>query len=281
MVGRITALSSPKCGFDFNLDEGPKSTALAVIGRARRQHQNWFDDNDADISNLLAEKNGLNKAYMDLRTDDTKAAFFRCCRLVQQWLREMQEAWMVRKAEEIQGSDGTTLLTEKLRILKRWAEHFRSVLYCSSAISDAAIDRLPQVDTNHELDLPPSLPASTRVSSTTVHELLFTDDFALNTVTTAKTVVTHQPPPSAEYNVSRINVNDAQLKNVETFAFLVCTLSRNTRIHDEFAQRISKASQAFGRLQASMWNRNGIHLNTKLKMYKVVVLTTRLYGAET
>ncbi|VDM04750.1 unnamed protein product [Schistocephalus solidus] len=38
------------------------------------------------------------------------------------------------------------------------AEHFRGVLNGSSAISDAAIDRLPQVDTNNDLDLPPSLP---------------------------------------------------------------------------------------------------------------------------
>ncbi|VDL97819.1 unnamed protein product [Schistocephalus solidus] len=107
---------------------------------------------------------------------------------VAQRLREMQDAWMVRNAEGIQGykgrneienilkaikaiygpcikgtapllcSDGTTLMTEKSQILKRWAEHFRSVLNYSSAISDAAIDRLPQVDTNNDPDLPPSLP---------------------------------------------------------------------------------------------------------------------------
>ncbi|VDL94809.1 unnamed protein product [Schistocephalus solidus] len=62
-----------------------QSTALKVLGRARGQHQDWFDDNKADISNLLAEKNGLHKAYMDLRTDATKATF-RCRRLVQQGL---------------------------------------------------------------------------------------------------------------------------------------------------------------------------------------------------
>ncbi|VDM02995.1 unnamed protein product [Schistocephalus solidus] len=55
-------------------------------------------------------------------------------------------------------SDGTTLLTEKFPILKRWAKHFRSVPNCSSAISDAAIDRLPQVYTNNDLHLPTSLP---------------------------------------------------------------------------------------------------------------------------
>nr|VZI47175.1 unnamed protein product [Spirometra erinaceieuropaei] len=36
-----------------------QSTALAVLGRAPRQHQDWFDDNDAAIRNLLAEKNRL------------------------------------------------------------------------------------------------------------------------------------------------------------------------------------------------------------------------------
>nr|VZI23893.1 unnamed protein product [Spirometra erinaceieuropaei] len=36
-----------------------QSTALAVLGRAPCQHQDWFDENDAVISNLLAEKNRL------------------------------------------------------------------------------------------------------------------------------------------------------------------------------------------------------------------------------
>ncbi|VDL94528.1 unnamed protein product [Schistocephalus solidus] len=66
----------------------------------------------------------------------------------------------------------------------------------------------------------------------------------------------HQPPPSAEYNAPRIYVNGAQLKNGETFAYLGSTLSRNRIIDDEVAQLISKASQDFGRLQASMWNRH-------------------------
>ncbi|VDL92494.1 unnamed protein product [Schistocephalus solidus] len=99
----------------------------------------------------------------------------------------MQDAWMVRTAEEIHGyadrnerkkffkaikaiygpcikrtapllsSDGTTLLTEKSKILKRWAEYLSIVLKCSSAIFDAAIDQLPQVNMNNDLDLPPSL----------------------------------------------------------------------------------------------------------------------------
>nr|VZI39845.1 unnamed protein product [Spirometra erinaceieuropaei] len=169
-----------------------QSTALAVLCRAPRQHQDWFDDNDAAIRNLLAEKNRLHKAYVDHLTEDNKAAFYRSRRQLQQRLREMQDAWTARKAEEIQGyadrnewknffsvikavygpptkgtaplhsADGSTLLTEKTQILQRWAEHFRGVLNRPSVISDAAIARLPQVETNADLDLPPSLQETIR-----------------------------------------------------------------------------------------------------------------------
>ncbi|VDL90797.1 unnamed protein product [Schistocephalus solidus] len=129
--------------------------------------------------------------------------------------------------------------------------------------------------------------AATRVSTTTVYDLLFADDCALNTVTeedmqrgmnlfdagcanvgltssAAKTVVMRQPPPSAKYKAPQKNVSGAQIKNVEPFANLGSTLSHNTRIDDEVAKRISKASQAFGQLQASVWNLHSIHLHTKL-----------------
>ncbi|BHF82329.1 hypothetical protein SprV_0802546600 [Sparganum proliferum] len=106
----------------------------------------------------------------------------------------MQDTWTVRIAEEIQGyadrnewknffsaikavygpttkgtapllgTDGSTLLTEKTQILQHWAEHFRGVLNRPSTISaDAAIDRLTQVETNVDLDLPPSLQETIRV----------------------------------------------------------------------------------------------------------------------
>nr|VZI38038.1 unnamed protein product [Spirometra erinaceieuropaei] len=51
------------------------ATTLTVLGLAPRQQQDWFDDNDAAIRNLLAEKNRLHKAYVGHPTDDNKAAF--------------------------------------------------------------------------------------------------------------------------------------------------------------------------------------------------------------
>ena len=99
----------------------------------------------------------------------------------------MQDAWFSAKADEIQsyadnhdykrfydalqavsgpqsvGSslfldiNGTKLLKDKTQILERWAEHFNSVLNRPASINDDAINRLPQVEINHELDNIPSM----------------------------------------------------------------------------------------------------------------------------
>nr|VZI35053.1 unnamed protein product [Spirometra erinaceieuropaei] len=130
------------------------------------------------------------------------------------------------------------------------------------------------------------------VSTTAVHELLFADDCALDTtsegdmqrgmdlfaaacenvsliVNTKKTVIMHQPPPDGAYVTPRIRVKNVQL-----------TLSRNTKVDDEVAHRISIAVQAFVRLQTTLWNRQGLHVNIKPKMYKAVILPTLMHGAK-
>ncbi|VDL90798.1 unnamed protein product [Schistocephalus solidus] len=82
--------------------------------------------------------------------------------------RDRQDVLMTKAIRNSDGiapllsSDGTAFRAEESQILKRWAEDFRIILNCSSAISDAVIDRLPQVDTNNYLDLPPSLPETIR-----------------------------------------------------------------------------------------------------------------------
>ncbi|VDL96475.1 unnamed protein product [Schistocephalus solidus] len=122
-----------------------QSTALVPLDRTGRQHQDWFDENDAAVHTLQVKKNRLHKDYVDCPTDAKKAAFYRSCHLVQQQLREMRDTRLTRKAEEIKGyvdrnawrnffavtkvvfrspvkgtaphlyADGTTLLTTKTR----------------------------------------------------------------------------------------------------------------------------------------------------------------------
>ena len=102
-------------------------------------------------------------------------------------LRDMQDSWLRKKADEIQSfadrkdmkkffdalktvygpqssgttpllsADGTSLLTDKEAILKRLAEHFDGVLNRPSSINDEAINRLPQVECNPLLDELPTI----------------------------------------------------------------------------------------------------------------------------
>ena len=55
-------------------------------------------------------------------------------------------------ATPLLSADGSTLLTDKDTILKRWAEHFNSVLNRPSSVNDNAINRLPQIECNVLLD---------------------------------------------------------------------------------------------------------------------------------
>ena len=60
-------------------------------------------------------------------------------------------------------------------------------------------------------------------------------------------------------------VNGQKLKVVDKFTNLGRTLSRAVHIDDEVTVRIAKASEAFCRLRANVWERNGMKLDTKLK----------------
>ncbi|BHF64630.1 hypothetical protein SprV_0200763600 [Sparganum proliferum] len=143
-----------------------------------------------------------------------------------------------------------------------------------------------------------------RVSTTTVHELPFVDGCALNATTegamqrnmdllsaacnnfglvinTEKTVVMRQLPPNTNHNAPQTSVNVTQMLVVDNFTNSGSILSRGTKTDGEVARRISKASQAFGSLQNTVWNHHGLQLSMKLKMYKAVILPTLLYGAET
>ena len=132
---------------------------------------------------LLEEKHCLHKAHQDGTSSvSKKAAYNNICKTVQNRLRLMQDSWLSKKAEEIQSfadrkdmkkfhdalktiygpkrsgatpllsADGYTLLTDKDAILKRWAEHFNSVLNCPSPVDDNAINTLPQIECNFLLD---------------------------------------------------------------------------------------------------------------------------------
>ncbi|BHF66224.1 hypothetical protein SprV_0200924000 [Sparganum proliferum] len=182
-------------------------------------------------------------------------------------------------------SDGSILLTEKSQILKRWAKHFSTVLNRPSTITDTTINRLPMVEINVELDLPPSLPETVRA------EQKLSSGKASRSDAIPAEIYKHGRHLPMEQLTSLIQEMRHYGQVLEDFKGATIAhlckrkgnrkLPNSTRIGDEVAHQISKASQAFDRLQNSVWNRHSLQVNIKLKMYKAVVLTTALYGAET
>ena len=164
------------------------SSAMNSLGPVSRKHQDWFDENDKEIQGLLEEKHQKllkekhqkHKAYLrNTSSVSSNIAYSNICKTVQTRLRDMQDSWLRKKADEIQSfadrkdmkkygpqssgttpllsADGTSLLTDKEAILKRRAEHFDSVLNRPSSINDEAVNRLPQVECNPLLDELPAV----------------------------------------------------------------------------------------------------------------------------
>ncbi|BHF65817.1 hypothetical protein SprV_0200883000 [Sparganum proliferum] len=215
-------------------------------------------------------------------------------------------------------ADGSTLLTVKTQILQRWAEHFRGVLNRPSTISDSAIARLSLMfsamlmdayrderpgiriayrTNGHLLNHRPM--HQSRVSTTTVHELLFVDDCVPKTISeidmqrsmdlfavacenfgliinTEKTVVMHQPPSNTAHNAPQFIVNETQTPVVDNFPYLGRTLSRRRNLPQDFESPSSLRPPS----KHSLY-RHGLQFNRRLRMYRAVNLPTLPYGVET
>ena len=148
------------------------------------------------------------------------------------------------------------------------------------------------------------LQAKPKVQTEVLDEFLFADDMANGaqtkekmqkdvdqvsyscdsydlTISIKKTEVVYQPAPGKPYKDPTTTVRGQRLQVVDKFTYLGSTLSRVVHVDDEVNAKIAKASAAFCRLRGSIWDRNGIRLDTKLKVYRSVVLPTLLYTCGT
>ena len=145
--------------------------------------------------------------------------------------------------------------------------------------------------------------AKSRVQTEVLDEFLFADDMAKGAprekrmqkgvdqvsnsrdsydlaISIKKTEVIYQSASGKPYKEPAIIVKGLRLQVVDKCTYLGSTLPRVVHIDDEVNARIAKASAAFGQLRGSVWDRSGIRLDTKLKVYKAVVLPTLLYACE-
>ena len=78
-------------------------TAFQLLGSTTRKNQDWFDENDEQIKEMLAEKNRLHRLYqLDQSSAAKKTAFTNIRRTVQTRVRKMQDSWLAAKGDAIQ-----------------------------------------------------------------------------------------------------------------------------------------------------------------------------------
>uniref|UniRef100_K7EX84 Uncharacterized protein n=1 Tax=Pelodiscus sinensis TaxID=13735 RepID=K7EX84_PELSI len=161
-------------------------TAKSVLGTKKRNHQDWFDENNSAIEDLLAKKN---KAFMEWQNDPgsiSKTDRFKSLQAqTQQEIRKMHYKWWEKKADEVQhyadsnnpreffssiksvfgpsksgfapllSADGAMLIRDKAGINNRWKEYFSHLLNRSSSVDQSALEQIPQKPTLEDLGDPP------------------------------------------------------------------------------------------------------------------------------
>ena len=100
-------------------------------------------------------------------------------------------------------------------------------------------------------------------------------------VSLKKTEVLYQPVPKETYCLPHITVGETELKAVQQFTYLRCTITSDTKINKEVDNRLAKANSAFGRLYCHVWSNKNLKIATTISIYRAVVLPTLLYGSET
>lgn len=151
-------------------------SAETVLGHAKANHKDWFDDNDEEIQELLAKRSNARGDQLKRIKQDIKNR-----------IRSMKDRWWKARAEETQhhadagntkelykslngiygprksstvpllSADGNTLLQTPEDIKERWTEHFTQLLSVSSTVDDSIIHNLEQKETVESLADVPTL----------------------------------------------------------------------------------------------------------------------------
>ena len=158
-----------------------------TIGHSKKKSQDWFDENDIEISRLIDEKRKARLAAdQDTRSRHKKARYHELKRLCQSKLREIQNQWWQQKALELQryaevrdlrsfyagtkelygpvkssvgsllSADESTIITDPISVLERWRDYFYQLLNRQSSAAENFLRNVPQHPQHLWMNLPPT-----------------------------------------------------------------------------------------------------------------------------
>ena len=163
------------------------AASAEALGRRKKKHRDWFDENDMEIQEILLNKNKKHNIYLSNPSTTSANAWREARSETQRQTREIKNRWWRERAAEIQGyaesgkmkefydtikavtgpttnslsplraEDGVTLLKDRAQILNRWATYFSSLLNNAFPLDETALDELPVLPTIHEMDALPTI----------------------------------------------------------------------------------------------------------------------------
>ncbi|KAI8516668.1 hypothetical protein Bbelb_052490 [Branchiostoma belcheri] len=163
-------------------------TCKSTIGLHKRVSEDWFDENDSEIKDLIDRKRQAFVCWQDDYHNIEKHKRFTLLKAeVQTRVRDMKNTWWEAKAQELQAfadrhdmrnffqatkalygptksglaplksEDGSILHKDEASIKARWKEHFEKLLNRESTVNQSTILLIPVYPLKKELAEPPSL----------------------------------------------------------------------------------------------------------------------------
>lgn len=162
-----------------------------ILGFVHNKHQDWFDENDGEISELLSKKRQAESQLLveNLSPEESlrrKNVVKSLKSRIQKRLRQMENLWWDNKSDEIEraanigdtkkfhsllrevhgprsatisplkSQDGSTVIKDSKGILNRWKEHFDQLLNRPSIVNRSFLDHIEQREIKWALDEIPS-----------------------------------------------------------------------------------------------------------------------------
>ena len=69
------------------------------------------------------------------------------------------------------------------------------------------------------------------------------------------------------------------MQYMKSFTYLVSTVNSYASLGDEIINCMAKTSIAFDKLHHRLWGQSDVKLDTKIQVYKAVILSFLLYGS--
>ncbi|KAL3059301.1 hypothetical protein OYC64_011261 [Pagothenia borchgrevinki] len=159
-----------------------------ILGQKKRRHQDWYDENDTEIQQLIDIKRQTFITWQNnIHCKVKRAGHAKAKAAVQTQVRKLKNQWWTKKALEIQqladsgdtrgffdatravygpsycrltpfrSKDGLLLLKDKDARANRWKEHYKDLLNRDTIPEMEALDQLPQQPIVESMGEPPSL----------------------------------------------------------------------------------------------------------------------------